>query len=212
MDRSSSEVYSDEEVEAFTQCHLHDLLQGTQEVRVGSLLPRPTGCRFLLGESSAEVKDSEVTPVCDFDSPMHGRGTRHSAAADTEMAADAADLTYSQQGSQGHDVRVTYRTSMEEKNGSDEVTTKLKGDGSLLWTAIAYEEILRRAEDMSTDAKEVAREMPWQDCCHGSLSMTQTCHTLVVNDRSITNGKHLRCQYCSTVKGIQTKMKKPSSA
>ena len=108
MDRSSSEVYSDEEVEAFTQCHLHDLLQGTQEVQVGSLSPRPTG------ESSAEVEDSEVTPACDFDSPMHGRDTRHSAAADTETAADPADLTYSQQRSQGHDVRA-YRTSMEDE-------------------------------------------------------------------------------------------------
>ena len=104
MDRSSSEVDVPDEEAQHSQ----------QVVRVGSFLPRPIGCRFLLGESTAEVKEPEVTPVCDFDSPMHGRGTRHSAAADTEMAADAADLTYSQQRSQGHDVRDDYRTSMED--------------------------------------------------------------------------------------------------
>ena len=61
MDRSSSEVYSDEEVQAFTQCHLQDLLQGTQVVRVGSFSPRPTG------ESSAEVEESaEVAFVYDL--------------------------------------------------------------------------------------------------------------------------------------------------
>ena len=69
MDRSSSEVYSDEEVQ-----------QSQQVVRVGSFLPRPTG------KSSAEVE--ELAKV-----------------ADTEMAA----------GSQGHDVRETYRTSMEDE-------------------------------------------------------------------------------------------------
>ena len=42
-----------------------------QEVRVESLLPRSAGdatFRSILGESSAEVKDSKVTPVCDVDS------------------------------------------------------------------------------------------------------------------------------------------------
>ena len=49
MDRSSSEVYSDEEVQ-----------QSQQVVRVGSFLPRPTGKSSAEVEESAKVADTEM--------------------------------------------------------------------------------------------------------------------------------------------------------